>query len=219
MTDKLIAMLKDRYTLTALDPGEFATLKAHGMKFTVQAYHAEGLGHVSVMKAKGFFGLMQMDTVMIVPREKDLPLYSYDRIYAMGNDTLIVELYDTMVESLNLSALDETKAKFTHLPGRDPGEHWYDSIKLPQSISKRGKKSISPKLDALALAHFDAYLSASAGEVADMEKKNALSADYVNGLLAHGGPSTGVFKKQLGVEKTERLFKNVLFGTALDRKN
>lgn len=219
MTDKLIAMLKDRYTLTALDPGEFATLKANGMKFTVQAYHAEGLGHVSVMKAKGFFGLMRMDTVMVVPQETDLPLYSYDRIYAMGNDTLIVELYDTLTEPLDLTAADAAKAKFSHLPERDPGEHWYDSIKLAQSISKKGKKAISPELDALTLSHFEAYLSAQAGETTDGTKKQSLSAAYVNGLLERGGPSTDVFKKQLGMEKTEMLFKNVLFGTALDRTN
>ena len=54
------------------------------MRFFVKAYRADGLGHVSVMRAKGFFGLMKMDTLIIVPKEKDLPLYSYDRIYAMG---------------------------------------------------------------------------------------------------------------------------------------
>ena len=45
------------------------------------------------------------------------------------------------------------------------------------------------------------------------KKKNELSAHYVNGLLENGGPSTDVFKKSLGEDKTARLFKNVLFGT------
>ena len=219
MTDKLIAALERKYTLVPLDAGEFSTLKANGMKFTVNVYHAEGLGHVSVMKAKGFLGLMQMDTVMVVPQDKDLPLYSYDRIYAMGNDTLIVELYDTLTEPMDLSSLDGAKAKFTHLPERDPGEHWYDSIKLSQSISKKGKKAITPEFDALTLAHFEAYLSAPAGDVIDGAKKNALSASYVDGLLERGGPSTDVFKKELGREKTEMLFRTVLFGTALNSGN
>jgi len=30
--------------------------------------------------------------------------------------------------------------------------------------------------------------------------------------VTQGGPSTDVFKKSLGEEKTEKLFKNVLFG-------
>ena len=80
MTDVLPSRIKDRYPLVELDVGEFATLRANGMKFSVQAFKAQGLGHVSIMRAKGFFGLMKMDTLMIVPDEKDLPLYSYDRI-------------------------------------------------------------------------------------------------------------------------------------------
>ena len=35
----------------------------------------------------------------------------------------------------------------------------------------------------------------------------------VNGLLEKGGPSTDVFKKELGEEKTAQLFREVLFGT------
>ena len=218
MTDKLIAALAHEYTLVPLDIGEFSMLKVNGMKFTLKTYHAEGLGHVSVMRAKGFFGLMQMDTVMVVPFERDLPLYSYDRIHAMGNDTLIIELYDTVTEPLDLAELDGVKEKFSHLPDRDPGEHWYDSIKLPQSVSKKGKKAIMQEFDALTLAHFDAYVFAPAGKVTDRAKKKALSTAYVDGLLKHGGPSTDIFKKELGIETTERLFRTVLFGTALDRE-
>jgi hypothetical protein len=212
MTDKLLGIIKEKYPLRELDVDEFSALKANGMKFTVKAYCAEGLGHVSIMKAKGFFGLMKMDTLMVVPKEKDLPLYSYDRIYAMGNDTLIVELYNTLTKDLDLSALDHVKAKFSHLSERDPGAHWYDSIKLPQSLSKKGKKNQTTHFDALAAEHFDGYLNAPARDVSDGAKKQALSARYVSGLLSQGGPSTDVFKKALGEEKTAKLFKKVLFG-------
>lgn len=212
MTDKMLNLVKEEYALTQIDAGEFSTLKANGMTFTVKAYCVEGLGHLSIMKAKGFLGLMRMDTLMIVPKEKDLPLYSYDRIYAMGNDTLIVELYNTLTEELDLTTLDHIKAKYSHIPQRDPGEHWYDRIKLPQSISQKGKKSHSAELDALTLEHFFAYLHTPACEVSDSEKKYTLSAQYVYGLLEQGGPSTDAFKKALGRETTETLFKNVLFG-------
>jgi hypothetical protein len=215
MTDKLLAFIGEKYPLHSLDVGEFATLKANGMTFTVEAYHAQGLGHVSVMRAKGFFGLMRMDTLMIVPRHKDLPLYSYDRIYAMGNDTLIVELYDTMTGELDLSALNEVKARYAHLAERDPGEHWYDSIKLAESISKKGKKADTPAFDAFTTEHFQAYLNVPAADVLDETKKQELSARYVNGLLSQGGPSTDVFKKALGEDKTARLFKTVLFGVEI----
>jgi hypothetical protein len=130
----------------------------------------------------------------------------------MGNDTLIVELYDTQLSAPDLSALDAAKQAFSSLEERDPGEHWYDGIKLSQSISKKGKKAQTAQLDALTLAHFEAYLGADAHNVTDMAAKSERSAAYVNGLLKNGGPSTDVFKKELGEDKTARLFKNVLFG-------
>ena len=213
MTAKILSRLQQKYSLTAIEAGEFAKLKANGMTFTVRAFHAEGLGHVSVMRAKGFFGLMKMDTLIINPTEIDLPLYSYDRIFAMGNDTLIVELYDTLVGPFDASSLADAKNAFSDLSERDPGVHWYDSIKLPESISKKGKKTHTPRMDQLTLAHFDAYLAGPAATVADRAAKQAKASYYVNGLLSRGGPSTDVFKKALGEETTAKLFETILFGT------
>ena len=213
MTDKLLRVMEEKYSLSELDIKEFSSLKAGGMNFSIHAYNAEGFGHVSVMRAKGFFGLMQMDTLMVVPKNKDLPLYSYDRIYAMGNDTLIAELYDTLTEKADLSSLDEVKKKYIHLKERDPGEHWYDSIKFGQSLSKKCKKTETAELDSLAFDHFCAYLDLPSSDVSDILKKQKLSEHYVDGLLEQGGPSTDVFKKSLGAEKTAQLFRYVLFGT------
>ena len=211
MTGKILDLIKEKYSLSPLNAGEMATLKASGMKFSVEAYKAEGLGHVSVMRAKGFFGLMKMDTLIINPTEIDLPLYSYDRILAMGNDTLIVELYDTVVGEYSDAQLTKVKEKFATLPERDPGEHWYDSIKLASSISKKGKK-ITQELDQLTIEHFRAYLESSTATVTDGKSKKDMAAVYVNGLLEKGGPSTDVFKKELGVDKTTKLFRKILFG-------
>ncbi len=213
MTEKLLSMIEDRYALSELDIGDNATLKANGMTFTVNAYKAEGLGHVSVMRAKGFFGLMKMDTLIVNPTALDLPLYSYDRIHAMGNDTLIVELYDTLLGECALDRLNEIKEAYNDLSERDPGEHWYDGIKLPESISKKGKKPQRARFDELAAEHFRAYLSVSAAAVSDAEAKRRKAAVYVEGLLENGGPSTDVFKKSLGEQATATLFREVLFGT------
>ena len=211
MTGKILDLIKEKYSLSPLNAGDMATLKASGMKFSVEAYKAEGLGHVSVLRAKGFCGLMKMDTLIINPTEIDLPLYSYDRILAMGNDTLIVELYDTVVGEYSDAQLNQVKEKYASLPERDPGEHWYDSIKLASSISKKGKK-ITQELDQLTIEHFRAYLESSPTTVTDSKSKKDMAAVYVNGLLEKGGPSTDVFKKELGVDKTTKLFREILFG-------
>ena len=159
MADKLLNLIACKYPLESIDVGAMEKLKANGMTFTVEAFHAQGLGHVSVMRAKGFFGLMKMDTLIINPTVVDLPLYSYDRIYAAGNDTLIVELYDTLLGSSDLSAMELVKAQYSHLSERDPETHWYDSIKLKESISKKGKMAQTPDFDRLTIDHFQAYLN------------------------------------------------------------
>ena len=209
MIDKLLSVIGERYPLT--DADNVSGLKASGMKFDIRSYKAEGLGHVSVMTAKGFFGLMKMDTLIVNPTDVDLPLYSYDRIFAMGNDVLIVELYDTLS---NPDAFDmpDVKADYTDLSERDPGEHWYDSIKLSESISKKGKKNNAPRMNELTTKHLLAYLDA-ARLTDNHEVKKEKARIYVEGLLSKGGPSTDAFKKAIGDERTAELFRNILFGT------
>ena len=211
MIEELLEILSFRYPLTETEVGEMSTLKVNGMTFSVKAYKAEGLGHVSVMGATGFLGFMKMDTLMINPLEADLPIYSYDRIYAMGHDTLIVELYDTLLGECPTGAMEAVKASYAFLPERDPGTHWYDSIKLSCSIAKKSKKKQTNALDALAKEHMKAY-SDMVARPADVAAKREKALAYVDGLLRHGGPSTDVFKQALGSEKTENLFKTVLFG-------
>ena len=210
MIEKLLEIIGKNYPLTSVSGVTEEKLRAGGMKFSVQAYRAEGLGHVSVMTAKGFFGLMRMDTLIINPTELDLPLYSYDRIYAMGNDTLIIELYDTMSECG--FSMKDVKEKYKDLSERDPGEHWYDSIKLSESVSKKCKKVDTPRLDSLTVEHINAYFDA-AKPTDNTELKREKARAYVDGLLLHGGPSTDAFKKAIGEERTARLFRDTLFGT------
>lgn len=212
MTNKLLSIIGEQFSLTPLAVGEFAKIKASGLTFSVEAYTAAGLGHVSVMKASGFFGLMKMDTLIINPKELDLPLYSYDRIFAMGNDTLIIEIYDTSLSPFKSETMIKAKDDFDIVPERDPGEHWYDSIKLPESISKKGKK-VTPLLDELTLRHFEGYLSSEFDKITDKTAKQEKTRVYVDGLLEKGGPSTDAFIKAIGQEKTAELFKNYLFNT------
>ena len=214
MINKLLYEIEQKYPLTEQDAGDYAKLKANGMKFSVQAYKAQGLGWVSVMAASGFFGLMKMDTLIINPTEVDMPLLSYDRVLAMGNDTLIYELYDTFLGKTALTALEKAKGRTSVLPDHDLGAHWYDSIKLHQSLSKKGKKVSTPSFHDAAIQYMHAFLAdAGNAEACDAAAKLEKASVYVDGLLEHGGPSTDVFKKSLGEEKTAELFRKVLFGT------
>ena len=211
MIKKLLDSVNSKYKLTPLDVGEFSTLKANGMTFHITAYQAAGLGHISVMSAAGMLGLMKMDTMIINPDEKDLPFYSYDRIHAAGNDILMIELYDTCLTMPDLSSLETIEKEYSDLPDKDAGQHWYDSIRLPGCVCKKAKKKESAKFDTLAARHFDAYLKLPAEAPVNPQEKKKKGDDYVNRLLSNGGPATDVFIKKFGREKTERLFREVLF--------
>lgn len=97
MMNELLKIIERQFSVKEIEVGEYQTLKAKGMTFSIRQFYAEGFANVSIISAKGFFGLMKMDTFIVNPLEKDLPLFSYDRIHAMGNDTLILELYDTLL--------------------------------------------------------------------------------------------------------------------------
>jgi len=215
MMERMLQHIGAHFPLTEEPCGDYAKMKVSSMTFRIRKYDAKGLGLVSVMEASGFFGLMKMDTLIINPTAVDMPLLSYDRVHAMGNDTLIFELYDTQVLGADLSPLDEVKSAAGALPDHDLGQHWYDSIKLSQSLSKKGKKAQTPAFNDCAERYLKAFLTAAAAAPnCPAEEKRKKAAVYVDGLLTHGGPSTDVFKKGIGEEKTAALFRNVLFGTA-----
>ena len=212
LTNDMLERLGAAYALG--EAAQTRRMKVSGMTFDIAAYKVEGLGHVSVMIASGFFGLMKMDTLIITPPAVDMPLFSYDRVLAMGNDTLIFELYDTLLDKADLTALEQVKADAKDLPNHDLGEHWYDPIKLAVSLSRKGKKAHTRAFDHTAIAYLDAYLAACrAAAPADEASKREKASVYVEGLLANGGPSTDVFKKGIGDEKTAALFRKTLFGT------
>lgn len=241
--DKMLKTLNARFPLEEKPVGEFAKIKVKGMNFTIQQYYAKGLGNVSVMRAVGFFGLMKMDTLIINPAECDAPLFSYDRVLAMGNDTLILELYNTFLhEDVSeykgqLEGIQKVNEAHKSLPDHDLGSHWYDGIKLRESASKKGKKKDTPSFDIMAQEYFKAYVESAVAsdklEEADGEmnsKENAKeikdamatcartlkmekASVYVEGLLSNGGPSTDIFKQYYGEVKTADLFRKILFGT------
>lgn len=220
MTDRMLALLGERFKLTPVEPGEFAVMKVSGLTFRTTAYKAEGLGQVSVMKASGFFGLMKMDTLVVDPFEIDLPLLSYDRIFAFGNDTMLVELVNTMLGEFPGEILDGIKAKYASLPDRpaaDSAPKWYDSLSMPQGFAKKGKKADSARFDEMIVSYLEGYLATAAApitEESERQEKAAKAAYFVNGLLTKGGPSTDVFKKKFGFEKTREFFRKLLFGVA-----
>lgn len=207
------------FPLTALDAGEYARFKAAPLNVELGWYRAEGLGNVSLLKGKAMGGMMKMDTLVIDAFERDAPLFSYDYISAMGAHTMLVEYYDTLLDkgAFYMAPLAAVKQSIAELPDHDLGEHWYDYMKLGASFAKKTKKSELPRLEAAFAAVLEGYLSLAAAlpalEPEQAAAKRAKAAEYVNGLLENGGPSTDAFAKALGKERTRDLFARIVFGT------
>lgn len=209
--NRLLNEIKNKYTLNKIDCQEFAHLKVKGMKFKIEAFNVENFGHLSIMNASGFFGLMNMQTLILIPKQIDMPIYSYDRIKVFSKDILLCEIYDTCVEKNDLSVLSQVIDKYEYITNKDVGTHWYDSIKFKESFAKQTTKKQSKELDDFILEHFKSFLNIEFNKVHDLDKKKNLIKDYVNKLLEHGGPSTDQFIKKYGKEMTSRLYKEVLF--------
>lgn len=215
----IIETISSSFMLTKKDAGEYDTFKAPPLNIKLQWYYAAGLGNVCLLRGKAMGGLMLMDTLVINPTLRDMPLFSYDYISAIGKYTVLVEYYDTLLDksSFDAAALKAIKAQIAAIPDYDLGKHWYDPIKLDASFAKRTKKSATKQLDDAFHSALATYLVQASNKPLLDEAAKALklkrAAEYVNGLLQNGGPSTDAFAKALGKERTKELFTKIVFGT------
>ena len=215
------------FPLKEREASDLNTFRVNGMEFRTRAYTAEGFGNVAVMEASGMLGLMRMTTLVLNPFCINAPLFSYDRIQAMGKDKLYLEVFDTMLENeeadpagegegkaFDPSGMEAVRKRYEALPSFDAGSHWYDGMYVGTPVFKGGQKKDAADFDACFEAYLDAYLTAVHDMPAcDEEKKREKAAVYSEGLLVRGGPATDPVKAAIGEEKTAAFFRNVLFGT------
>ena len=211
MNGSVVDLFAQRDKLVAKDVSPWQTFSGKGMKFQLQSYDWDGCACVSYLSMRAFLGLMKMETLICTPYTKDLPIYSYDRIIAFGKKSLLLEVYDTQVEPVDLSSMDAVKESYKDLKDKQPKPAWYDSLRLSPSTFKEGKEE---RLAQLATAMTTAYLDlfATAREV-DRAVKTERNRIYVEGLISNGGPAINAVRGMIGDEAAETLFRRFLFGT------
>ena len=211
MNDFMLLSAAARFPLRRLDIGDFADISGKGMRFRTRVYDAEGAGRLCLMEMKAFGGLMKMESAVFSPVTLDGPLFSCDMVDAMGSITLLLELYDTTLSHPAMEALGEVKARYAALPAHDPGRHWYDSLRLPVSDFKKGKRQRSFFAE-YARDYNEAYFALlSDCGACDADEKREKNAAYAEGLLKNGGPAVDTFRKILGEEKTAAFLKRYMF--------
>ena len=213
---EMLEIIRQYYSLKEVDAGEFGSFTVNHMDFDVHTYDAEGLGCVSTMYAEGMAGQMKMTTVIINPFEADAPLLSIDRIYAMGSDILYLEPFDTTLShQFDVTDLKKVIADHKDIPDLEVKENWYDPMRIDATAFKKDQAENAGKTDAFIKEYLETFVKqlGTCAKIEDPSLKKAKAAEYSDGLIKNGGPSTDVFKKEFGDEKTGRYFREVLFGT------
>ena len=209
MLEKLLDAIKARFPLTE-DEGATRQFQVMGMTFEARAYAARGLGHVGVMTARG---PMQMETLVINPFELDAPILSCDRIEGMGQETVIVEMYDSLLgDSFRADGIVQALGESAAILEKEK-ESWYASLIVQPWLHLKGAAGDGERCDAIAADYVEAYLAAAqAAEPCEPDQKRRKAGAYSQGLLEHGGPATDPVKAAMGEEFTAELFHQTLFG-------
>lgn len=212
--DQLLEMINAYYDLREQDTNTYKDAELNGIPLIIKSYDVVNFGSVSILSSAS--NVMNLDTLILNPFSKDMPLFSYDRIKAFQTDTLFIELYDTLLDkSMNKvvnEELNKIKKKYQDINELEHKDNWYDSIRLDASISKKVELNQSNLFDELTKEYLKTYLSISKNLCScNEELKKAKAKEYTDGLLENGGPSTDAFIKAKGKEYTEKLYREVLF--------
>ena len=76
------------------DIGADARLKKGPFRLETESYRLPGLGHYCILRMTALLGLMKMETLVLAPTERDLPLLNLDRVRVLGKDGEVIELKD-----------------------------------------------------------------------------------------------------------------------------
>jgi hypothetical protein len=219
--DAVLEELRKEHTVTPVDPGDYKEMTIYGiMKFHVEQYDIEDVGNLSVMRVN--MGVMQMATVVITPKDKNLPLLSADYMYILNNRKAYLEFYDVVAEKDQqylqlLDGLADVKKNYSHLKDIETTPAWYADL-LTVTSYKGGDSKADAQLQGMLVDSLHVYLEHGKSfpllSEEDRAQKTAITVAYTDGLIEKGGISTDVFKKELGNEETKKFFDQVFFGTA-----
>lgn len=211
----LCGSLQQNYSLRRKELGSDARLSKNGMVFETETYAVEGLGHLCILRMNAFFGLMKMETAVLAVSERDVPLLNLDWVNAAGKETLIAELYDTMLQPCSPDAaarFQAVKDRDGDLPEQASKPHWYDSVLLPFSYHKSGKK-LTQRFNRAAEDYVRVFLSVlETAPRCEKAEKGQKIRSFAETLVAQGGPAVNMVTKLFGAETARRLILRHMYG-------
>ena len=211
----VIENFQKRYEITRKDMGTDAVLKKGVMAFETETYDIRGYGHLCIMKTKAMLGLMKMETVILVPFEKDVPLIDFDYINVAGRETYLAEFYNCQLEKYPeeyIKELSKCENQYPELEEYDGGQHWYDAWKYYCSCARTARKSTN-KFAQLTRAYITTFCR-QIDKIGNCDRKQKMARirEYAETLVEKGGPAVNSFKKMFGEEKTGKIVIENMYG-------
>ncbi len=222
LIDESLAEISKHYNVEPVSAEGYDEIRIYGiMNFHVKHYNIEDVGNLLVMNVNA--GFMQMASIIITPKEKNLPMLSSDYMYILGNRKSYLEYYN-LVENAEdekytsmMDGFADVLKNYSQYEEDERGEYWSDSL-VTVGAYKLSKPSDDDTLKQMMLDSLNAYLSASKNlPQLDEDARNgkiAVTKEYTENLIKNGGISTDAFKEHLGEDKTRDFFDKVMFGTA-----
>ena len=213
MIQKMMEEIQSKYNCKSVNAGVFGKVMIEGAKFKISAFDVKGVGRVATIEMKRLIGFWEMQSLLITPYEKDMPIYYYNRHRENGNYIYLVQVFDTQLNAIEVFDLADIEKKYEALPGEEQNKRWYEDIKL-YGLVKKVEKSKKEELTPLILEHFQTYMAMleNAKNCKALQKKKRITTFVENLCEKSGIAIIEIFHANYGTKVTERLANEVLFG-------
>ncbi len=215
-----LARLRQHYAVNEKACGEFQEMQIGGRAFHVKQYEVCGVGNLLIMTSTDE-GEMQLDTFTLTPFCKNLPMFTTDYMYMGEKRICLQEFYDLVAEKdavyqEYLARFAENNRLCAEYPDVPAKPAWFDALR-PVMFCKSTMVEQDERMQQIFLQNLDTYIEMEKAlpqlDAGGCAEKRKLTEEYAKHLAAEGGISTQMFVKEMGVEKTERFFTKVFFGT------
>ena len=136
MIQKMMEEIQSKYNCKSVNAGVFGKVMIEGAKFKISAFDVKGVGRVATIEMKRLIGFWEMQSLLITPYEKDMPIYYYNHHREKGNYIYRVEVFDTQLNAIEVFDLADIEKKYEALPGEEQNKRWYEDIKLYGLVKK-----------------------------------------------------------------------------------
>ena len=212
ITNKTIEHFADIAPIKSLNITPWWNIKGEGRHYAIESFNVGTFAHLCTISMKGFLGIDKAESLTCVPYAKDLPILYIEYEKHFANETLNIDFYDTLMEPIPTTKMEQVKNAFAHLPVYEMEPHWFDSLKLAPSDAKKGKK-MTKEFAAYADRVIDTYAHCMPTRTFCDEKLKAEKVSgLMEGLITKGSPTMDFFKKCLGDKDAAKFLREAVFG-------